>query len=558
MERIWFKSYDRGVPRTANYPDMPLYQFLDEAACNYPENIATIFVGQKMTYRELARLVGRFAAALSHLGVKKGDRVALLLPNCPQYVIAFYGVLKAGAIVVPTNPLYTERELSYRLNDSGAQTIVTLNLRMLYPKVIKVRKETKLKNIIISSLKEYLPFPKNILYSLLRKKEIAKVKEGEKVYWLKDLLIKEYGQPPKVGVNPEEIAVLEHTGGTTGTRKAPCLTHRNLVANAVQCRSLLPDVRIGAEIFLAVLPLFFHATSLNLPVYIKSTMILVPRFDIEEMLKLIHRYKPTLFMGVPPIYRAITQYSKLSRYDLSSLRFSISGAAPLPLEIEQEFEKLTGCKLVEGYGLTEASPVTHCNPFYGRRRGIGLPLPNTDCKIVDLETGEKELSPDTEGELCIKGPQIMAGYWNRLQETESALKNGWLYTGDIAKMDAEGYFQILDRKKDMIIVQKTEFPGGFHVYPYEIEEILLEHPKVLDAGVIGIPDPVQGERVKAFVVLKQDEDATSEELIEFCKRNLVDYKVPAQIEFRKELPKSLVGKVLRRKLRDEELEKGDT
>lgn len=562
MERVWLNSYDQGVPWSIDYPEMPLHQFIDEAASEYPENAATIFMGQKISYRKLAELVSRFAASLSDLGVRKGDRVALFLPNCPQYVIAFYGTLKAGAIIVPNNPLYGEKELSYQLNDSGAETIVTLNLEMLYSKVANVKKETRLRNIIVSSLNEYLPFPKNILYPLVKRKELAKVKKDGGVYWLKDLLTREHSQTLKDGVNQEDTATLLYTGGTTGTPKAACLTHRNLVANAVQCRYWLPDVRVGEEIFLTVLPLFHSfamTTSLNFPIYTKSTMILLPRFDTQEVLKTIQHYKPTLFMGVPTMYRRVNDQPNLSRYDLSSIRVCISGAAPLPLETQRDFEKLTGCKLVEGYGLTEASPVTHCNPVYGRRKGIGLPFPDTDCKVVDLDKGEKELPPHIESELCVKGPQIMAGYWNRPEETEKVLRNGWLYTGDIAKKDGEGYFQILDRKKDMIIVQKTDLPTKYktmsHVYPAEIDDVLVEHPKVLEAVTIGIPDSAQGERIKTFVVLKQGEDATAEEIMEFCKQNLVDYKVPSEIEFREELPRNLIGKALRRRLREEEIGK---
>ncbi len=550
MERIWYKAYDQGVPATLDYPEVPLYQFLDKAARDSPGTAATIFMGRKMTYEKLTRLADRFAAALAYLGIRKGDRVALFLPNCPPYPIAFFGALKVGAILVPTHLLLEEEELCYRLNDSGAETLVTLDLESLLSRAASLRGRTKLRNLIISRLAEYLPFPQSIIYSL-RQKFRAPVREEKGVYWLEDLLRRSAGPVPEVKTKPDDIAVLEYTGGTTGASKAACLTHRNLIANVFQCRWWLPDLRVGREVFLCIIPFFFHTTSLIFPIYVKSTMVLVPRFDVDELLRLIHRYKPTLFMGVPTIYEALVKHPKLGRFDLSFFRFCLSGSAPLSPEVSAKFKNLTGCEIIEGYGLTEASPAALCNPLRGRKRGVGIPLPDTDCKVVDLETGE-ELPSGIPGELCLKGPQVMAGYWNRPQETEKALKDGWLHTGDVAVMDEEGYFHLLDRREDLIVIRRPDQESRAYVFPSEVEEFLQRHPGVLEAAVIGLPDPHQGQRPKAFVVLREGQECTPEELIEFCRQGLPDYKVPAQVEFRKELPKSGTGKVLRRRLREEE------
>ncbi len=550
MEKIWLKHYPNKVPHTIDYPNIPVFRFLEDSAKNYPDTTATIFEGGKLTYKQLNEQVNRFACGLSNLGIKKGDKVALFFPNCPQSIIAFYAALKIGAVVVQNNPLYVERELKYQIENSGSETLITLDLEMLYPKIEHIRKETKLKNIIVSSLAEYLPFPKNVLFPIAKKKDIAKVHD---VIKFQDLM-KHGDTPPDVKIDAKEVALFQYTGGTTGVSKGVMLTHKNLVANAIQCKAWFPDVEVGKECLLAVLP-FFHSfgltVSMNFPIYVASTMILVPRFETKSILSLIQKYKPTLFPGVPTMYVAINNHPDVSKYDLSSIKYCISGAAPLPVEVLQRFEQLTGGKLREGYGLTESSPVTHSNPLEGKVKAgsIGIPFPDTECKIVDSETGKKELKLNEIGELCIKGPQIMKGYWNMADETAIALRDGWLYTGDMAKADEDGYFYIVDRKKDMIIA------GGFNIYPREIEEILYEHPKVKEAAVAGIPDPYRGETVKAYIILKDGETATEEEIIEFCKKNLAKFKVPTMVEFRKELPKTLVGKILRRALVEEELKK---
>ncbi|PIU61535.1 MAG: long-chain fatty acid--CoA ligase [Armatimonadetes bacterium CG07_land_8_20_14_0_80_40_9] len=556
MEKVWHKFYEEGVPKEIDYPDVPLYQFLDDTAKKFPDVTATLFFGAKITYRELGNLVERFATSLHSLGIKKGDRVALILPNCPQSIISYYALLKLGAIIVQTNPMYVERELQYQLNDSGTETVILLDF--IYPRIKRIKKDTKLKNIIVTSIKDYLPFPLNLLYPIKQRKEgqFVKIKRDE-VYLFNDLIRGAKGSLPKVNLSAEDVALLQYTGGTTGISKGVMLTHKNLVANVLQGRYWVPEKyhhTPGEEIMLCVIP-FFHVygmtVCMNLAIYAGATMLLVPRFQIEETLSIITKYKPTMFPGIPTLYAAINNYKDLKKYDLSSIGIMNSGAAPLPLEIMEKFEQKTGGKIVEGYGLTESSPACLSNPLYGRRKegSIGIPMADTEAKIVDLETGEKEVSRGEVGELCIKGPQVMKGYWNKEEETKATIRDGWLYTGDIAKVDAEGYFYIVDRKKDLIIA------GGYNIYPREIDEVLYEHPKILEACAAGIPDKYRGETVKAYIVLKEGETLTEEEVIKFCKERLAPYKVPKIIEFRKELPKSMVGKVLRKILREEEAKK---
>jgi len=541
MERPWLKSYEPGVPRHIRYPDIPLYCVLDNAVRDFPENDAIIFQGRKITYRQLAEEVAHMASGLSQRGMKKGQRMAIMLPNCPQYVSAYFAILKIGGIVVNVNPMYVERELEFQLKDAGVQTI--LALREFYPRLEAVRGKASLKTIILTDLQETggeSPL----------KKSGAGAAKG--VYDYAELL--EMGlrlPPPTVEVNPDEVAVLQYTGGTTGVSKGAMLTHRNLLTDVLQCVSWNHDAVRGQERMLAALP-FFHVygmtVCMNEALELGATIILLPRFNVDEALEAINLYQPTRFPGVPTMYMAIINHPQINKYNISSIRVCSSGSAPMPVESQRRFEKLTGAKVSEGYGLTEASPVTHANPFNGKRKigSIGLPRPDVDAKIVDLETGEKNLPPGEEGELCIRGPQVMKGYWNRPEETNRVLRNGWLYTGDIGRMDEEGYFYIVDRKKDMIIC------SGYNVYPREIEEILYQHPKIQEACIVGVPDPYRGETVKAFVVLKEKEETTAEEIIEFCQKNMAKYKVPTLVEFRQELPKSHVGKVLRKILREEE------
>ena len=512
------------------------------------------FFGKKIRYSELQSQTRKMADILFHLGVRKGDRVAIMLPNCPQTVIAYFGALRLGAIVVNTNPLYVEREMVHQFNDAGAETLITLDL--FYEKSKNTMKQTRLKRIIFTGIQDYLPFLLRLLYPLKAKKENqwVEIQELEGIYKWRNLMKEATERIENEKIDPEEIALFQYTGGTTGVAKGVMLTHRNLVANAYQVRLWIPQAVEGQEKALAVLP-FFHVygmtTAMNLPILLAAEMILIPRFEIRQILQTSHKERPTIFPGLPTMYQAVNMMEGVEKFDLSSIKYCISGAAPLPLEVMKRFKSLTGAKLVEGYGLTEASPVTHANPLEGliKEGSIGIPFPDTDSKIVDLETGE-DLPVGQAGELCVKGPQVMKGYWNMPEETEQVLTgDGWLKTGDIARMDEDGYFYIVDRKKDMIIA------GGYNIYPRDIDEVLFSHPKIQDAVTVGVPDPYRGETVKAFVVLKPGETATEEEIIAFCRERLAKYKVPKLVEFRDELPKSLVGKVLRKVLREEEIKK---
>lgn len=566
MEKPWFNFYEDAVPRTIDYPAITIHSMLDDAVAHYPDRPAFVFgaaVGSrlmtaKMTYAQLGALVDRFAAGLQSIGVKKGDRVSVHLPNCPQFIIAYYGILKAGGVVVPTNPLYAPREIEHQLKDAGVDTIITLT--RFYGCIEELRPRTSLRNVIVTNVKEYFPGLLKTLFTLAKEK-----KEGHKLtlpaqpgnIWFQDFLSRAPDRPTPVEVAHEDLALLQYTGGTTGVSKGAMLTHRNITVNTIQVHSWLTDTKAGNEVTLAASP-FFHVygmtVGMSFSVHVGATMLLMltPR-AIDEMLLLMDRFRPTIFPGVPAMYVAVNNHPDVvaGKYDLSSIRACISGSAPLPVEVKARFEQITGGKLVEGYGLTEAAPVTHCNPIYGVNKAgsIGVPFPDVDVKIVDLETGEKELPIGEIGELALRGPQVMQGYWNMEDETAIALRDGWLYTGDIAKVDKEGYCYIVDRKKDMII------SGGFNVYPRDVEEVVYEHPAVKEAVAVGVPDDYRGEAVKVYVVQKEGVSATEEEIIEFCRDKLARYKMPRTVEFRNELPKTMVGKVLRRALLEEELKK---
>ncbi len=535
MERIWLKSYEPGVPHSIEYPEISLYEMFQETVKQYSDLPALSFMGHEITYAGLQSQVEELAAALEGLGVKKGDRVAIHLPNCPQFPIAFYAALSLGAIAVPCNPMYVARELTHQLNDSETETIITLT--SFYKMIKELQPKTTLKNIIAVNLEE----------------DSVKIETDDYSF---ASLMKEYGgkQAQPVEVLPEDRAAFMYTGGATGVSKGAILQHRHLLANALQLKAWAPDLKNGEEIFLSVLPLYHSyglTLALNLPVLTGNKMVLLPRFELRSVLQTIDREKPTRFPGVPTMYVAINNAPDLHEYDLSSIKVCNSGAAPLPVKVQEEFEKITGGKLTEGYGLSEASPVTHSNPIYGKNvpGSIGLPIPDTEMKIVDIETGDTELPIGESGELCVRGPQVMEGYLNMPEETAQSLRDGWLYTGDIAKVDEEGYAYIVDRKKDMVIA------GGYNIFPRDIEEVLYTHPKIMEATAIGISDPYRGETLKAYVVLKEGETLTEEEVIEFCKENLAAYKVPKLVEFRTELPKTMVGKILRRALREEEEKK---
>jgi len=555
IEKPWFKFWPEKVPKHINYPEVPLFEFLKKTAEKYPNNTAIVYFDKEITYRELNIASNKFATALADFGVVKGDKVALFLPNVPQFVIAYYGAIRIGAIETAISPLYKEREVEHQLNDSEAETIVVLDL--LYPIVEKIWDKTKLKRVIVTSLKDYMPPTKAFLGSLLKKIPSRKVERKPNVYFFQELLNKYEAKPPLVEINPkEDLVALQYTGGTTGTSKSAMLTHMNLVSNAVMCVEWLQGTE-GKETFLAVLPLFHiygMTTGMNAPIYLAGKIVMLPRFDVVSTFKAIQKHKVTVFCGAPTMYAMLLAHPDLGKYDCTSVRFCISGSAPLPPEVQKKFMEVTGGVLVEGYGLTESSPVTHCNPLDRSMKtvrvgSIGLPWPDTEAKIVDVETGEKKLGPGEIGELVVKGPQVMKGYWKMPEETAEVLRNGWLYTGDIGKMDEDGYFYITDRKKDLIKYK------GYSVYPREIEDVLYEHPAVKLCGVIGKPDPVAGEVPKAFVVLKEGMKATENEIMEFVNEKVAPYKAIREVEFRTELPMTLVGKVLKRVLQEEERKK---
>lgn len=559
MQRSWISRYDAGVPATADYPDWTVPDLLQRSAARFPESPALLFYGTSISFGELNEMTTRFALSLRRLGVKTGDRVALMLPNIPQAVIAYYGALKAGTIVTPTNPLYVERELQSQLLDSGSDTIVALDL--FYPRIRAVRERIQLPGrIIITGLGDFLPTMKRLLYPIkarLEKRWIV-VEKQPPVYDFLELIAPtqrrgeqdENGASSLPAVQPDALAQIQYTGGTTGTPKGVMLTHRNVVVSALQGRFWCPDFREGKEIFLGVVP-FFHcyglSTCQNLAMATGCPIILLPRFHADEAVKAIHRYRVTIISGVPMMFSMISDFPKVGRYDLRSIRVCLCGASSLQAEVQEGFERLSGVKISEGYGLTEAGPTTHCNPIHGEhpRGSMGLPFPDTDARIVDLESGLRDLPPGETGELIVRGPQIMQGYWKKDEDTRTVLRDGWLYTGDIVRRDAQGFFFFVDRKKDVIK------PWGETVYPREVEEILFQHPAVQDAVVVGSPDRHYGEAVKAFVVAKEGCSVTERELIEHCGKSLARFKVPVAVEFRTSLPRNLIGKVLRRTLRAE-------
>ncbi|RNC95410.1 long-chain-fatty-acid--CoA ligase [Lysinibacillus halotolerans] len=551
-EKVWLSQYPKEIPHSMTYENIPVQSFLTNAYEHSPTKVAIHFMGRDVTYKELYESSLKFANYLRRLGIEKGDRVAIMLPNCPQSVIAYYGTLFAGGIVVQTNPLYTERELQYQLADSGAKVILAMDI--LYPRITKVLKETEIENVIITAIKDYLPFPKNLVYPFIQKKQYGfhvKVEHKGLTHVFTEVLRTSEATPIEMEFDIEEdLALLQYTGGTTGTPKGVMLTHKNLIANAKMCDVWMYQCKAGEEVILGVLP-FFHVygmtTVLLLSVLKGNKMVLLPKFDVEQTLKAIEKQKATLFPGAPTMYIGILNYQDLEKYNLSSIKACLSGSAPLPAEVQEKFEKLTGGKLVEGYGLTETSPVTHANFIWDKRvkGSIGVPWPDTEAAIIRSSDGEL-LPPGEVGEIAIKGPQVMKGYWNRQEDTAMSFVNGWFLTGDIGYMDNDGYFYVVDRKKDIIIA------GGFNIYPREVEEVLYEHEAIQECVVAGIPDAYRGETVKAYIVLREGKNVTEEELNKYCREHLAAFKVPRQYEFRKELPKTTVGKILRRSLVEEE------
>ena len=535
------KFWPSAVPKNIDYPMVPLHELLRKSAKTHPKKTAVAYFEREITYAELDVLSDRFAAALASLGVKKGGKVAVFLPNIPQFIIAYFGVLKAGAIVTTISPLHKEREVAYQLNDSEAETIVTLDT--LYPIAGAAWSKTKLKHAVVTNMKEYAKNP-----------AATKTPQAPNVHSFQELL--KPAEPPRLDINPrEDLAALQYTGGTTGTAKGAMLTHLNLVSNAVAFAAWIRGT--SADTFLAALPLFHiygMTTSMTVPVSLAAKIVLLSRFEPASALETIQRHKVTIFCGVPTMYSVLLANPELAKFDLTSIRVCISGASPLPPQVQKKFMQVTGGFLAEGYGLTEASPATHCNPVDKTMRSvrvgsIGLPLPDTDARIVDVETGTKTIAPEETGELAVKGPQIMRGYWRNPEETALVLRSGWLLTGDIARMDSAGYFYITDRKKDLIKYK------DYSVYPRELEDVLYEHPAVKLCAVVGKPTPVVGEIPKAFIVLKDGAQATEAEIMAFIKEKVAPYKAVREVEFRQQLPISGAGKVLRRALQEEEKNK---
>ncbi len=549
--RPWLEHYEDFVPHEVTLWDRPLYAMLDDAAEKYPRRLAVIFQNTRITYKALREKAELFAGALRRVGVKPGERVAVMLPNLPQTVIAFWGVLKAGAVAVMTNPLYMEKELVQNLSDAGASHMVLLDL--LWPRVAALRERLPIRNFIVTGIADALSFPLNLLYRLKQRRNQPAVPRNDgAVHFWKTFCRGAQRHSEPVASPREDLVLLQYTGGTTGISKGVELTHVNIGTN---CRQVLDIINVTARehhTFLSLMP-FFHVYGLTIcmiiPVYLASTILPLPRYVPQDVLKLIAKYRPTVFPGAPSVYMSLLQQKDLARYDLRCIRICVSGSAPLPRDVFLRFQEVTGASILEGYGLTEASPITHCNPLgqEGQRaNSIGMPIPGTDARIVDMEAGALSLPPGKLGELVIRGPQVMKGYWHRPDETANALRNGWLYTGDLATMDEDGYFYIVDRKKDMVIV------GGYNVYPREVDEVLLAHPGIADAVTVGISDGMRGETLKAYVVPQPGETMSKADVVGWCRARLASYKVPRLVEFREELPKTIVGKVLRRALREEE------
>ncbi|MGD0021045.1 MAG: long-chain fatty acid--CoA ligase [Smithellaceae bacterium] len=555
QDKPWLKSYQKGVPEHIRYEEICMPDILKRTAAQFPKNDALIFQGYKLNFTQLEEMADKFATCLTDFGVKKGDAVAILLPNMIPCVAAYFAVLKIGAITVMNNPLYSDRELEHQFKDSGSKVLITIDL--LGNRMIDLRPRTPIKQIVITSIGDYLPFPKNLLFPLVAKKKMlaADVKAAPDVYRWKDLIAKYPANPPQVKLSFADVAMYQYTGGTTGVSKGVELTHSNLSKQVQQLSAWFPTFKKGEERALGALPIFHvygMSCGMNMSVFMGWPQILVPKPQPDALLEAIKNFKPTIIALVPTMYIGLLNLPALKKTDISFIKGAFSGSAPLPVEVINNFEKITGGVIIEGFGMTETTPVTHNNPFAdGARKvgSVGLPISDTLCRIVDLEEGKKDMPIGERGELIIKGPQVMRGYKDNPSETANTLRDGWVYTGDIATMDEDGYFYIVDRKKDMIIT------GGYNVYPRDIDEVFYLNPKVLEACAIGIPDPKRGENIKVFVVLKEGQTATAKELIEFAKTKLAVYKLPTEIEFRRELPKTNVGKILRKELRAEELKK---
>jgi long-chain acyl-CoA synthetase len=553
-DRIWHRAYDPEVPPSIDYETITLGGALRRAGRDYSESVALVMMGRRITYRELDQLVDRFATALADLGIQKGDKVAIILPNVPQIVVAAFAVMRLGAVVVMNNPLYTERELEHQLNDSGSKMVICLDL--LVPRLVSLRERTGIREIIACHIRDYLPFPAKQLFPFVKRDMHRKIDPREGVVEFADLVKKYPASPPETEISFGDVASLQYTGGTTGVSKGAMLTHGNLSCNVQQLAAWMFDVRGGEESVMGIFPIFhiagFTAVMIH-SAFRGMTSILVPRPEPAAVLDLALKYKPTYFPCVPTIYVGLLNHPDFPKADLSFIKGCMSGAAPLAAETTRQWKEATGQTIMEVYGLSECSPLAHGNPWRGVQKSgsVGIPVSDTDCRIVDVETGTEEMPTGESGEVLVKGPQVTQGYYNRPEETEATIRDGWLHTGDIGYEDDEGYLFIVDRKKDMIIA------GGYNIYPRDIDEVLFEHPKVQEACAVGIQHEYRGETVKAFVVVRPGESLTEEDLDAYCRERLAAYKVPRLYEFRDELPKSAIGKVLRRELREQELQKAE-
>ncbi len=548
FERIWHKSYPTEVPREIDFEKITMPEVLARNAKRFPDNVALVYMGKRISYKELDSLVNRFARALKDLGVGKGDKVAMLLPNIPQIVISNYATYRIGAVTAMNNPLYTERELSYQLDDSDAKVLVTLDL--LLPRALAIKDQTKIESIITCHINDYLPFPVKQLFPFVKKDMYRKVEVGPGVFEFMDLVRRYPNTPVENEAEWDDVGALLYTGGTTGVSKGAMLTHANLSCNTQQLRTWFYTFKDGEESMLAVFP-FFHAAGYtgpqNTTLLMAGADILVPRPEPDIIVDMLRKYRPSIVPGVPTIYVGLLNNEKFRNMDLSFIKMFIAGAAPLSLDTINQLKELTGGSgIVNVYGLTEITPMGTATPVGGKEKPgtVGVPLPSTDLRIVDVETGTKDMPLGEPGEILFKGPQVMKGYYKKPEETAKAVRDGWVYTGDIGFMDEDGYITIVDRKKDMIVA------AGYNIFPQEVDEVLFQHPKVLEACTIGVPDEYRGETVKSYIVLKPGESLDKEEVISYCKEKLAAYKVPKIIEFIDELPKSAVGKILRRELKE--------
>lgn len=550
----WLKSYPPEVSYEFEFVHRPLYDILDTSVATYGDKPFLDFLGKTMTYGEVGKLVDRAAKGFQALGVGKGVKVGLFLPNCPQFIICYYGILKAGGTVVNFSPLYSRPEIEYQIEDSETDIMVTLDLKLLYPKIAPLLASTRLARIVVGNLPEMLPFPKSLLYRLLKGKDRAAVPDDDRHTTFQALTDNDGAFAP-ADIDPaEDVAVLQYTGGTTGVSKGAMLTHNNLVANVEQGCRWSHTAEPGKEVMMGVLP-FFHVFAMtvvmNQSIFWGAEIIIHPRFELEPVLKDIAKKKPTMLPGVPTMYTAMANHPKIGEFNLKSIKSCVSGGAPLPVEVKEQFERLAGCALREGYGLTESSPIATGNPLTGVNKAgsIGLPMPGTKIVITDRQDPHMILPQGEDGEICIIGPQVMKGYWNRPEATEATIIDGMLHTGDVGYIDEDGYTFIIDRMKDLILA------GGYNVYPRHVEEVIYQHPEVEEVTVIGIPDDYRGESPKAFIKKRKGSPVTEQDIIDFCADKLGKHEIPREVEFRPELPKTMIGKLSKKELVAEEKEK---